>query len=220
MSKDRELGNRVHEYLVSVGVETPCDFTSIKHDETVKEVISKNIASIMTALGLNLADDSLLDTPDRVAKMFVHETFKGLNYDNFPKCTTVENKFSSELVVVNDIEVYSVCEHHLVQIDGKATVAYIPEGKVLGLSKINRIVDFFARRPQVQERLTNQIWHTLSYILGTQHIAVYIGAEHYCVKSRGIKDSSSYTTTNMLGGGFRTDAALRSEFMNIARNCK
>lgn len=219
MSNNPELGKKVHEHLLKVGVETPMT-SKVNTKETQLVQIAANIESIMRTLHLDLKDDSLEDTPKRVAKMFVNELYAGLDYDNFPKCTVIENKMASELVVVKDIEVNSTCEHHLVTIDGRATVAYIPSGKVLGLSKINRIVQFFAHRPQVQERLTNQIWHSMNYILGTDNIAVYIDAVHYCVKARGIRDSNSSTITNYLGGAFMTDPALRAEFMAIARNCK
>lgn len=216
MSNNPELGKKVHEHLLNIGVETPMIPKLIPKDVQLAQITS-NIESIMKTLGLDLTDDSLEDTPKRVAKMFVNEMYAGLDYDNFPKCTVIENKMASELVVVKEIELHSTCEHHLVTIDGKASVAYIPSGKVLGLSKINRIVSFFARRPQVQERLTNQIWHSLNYILGTDNIAVYVDAVHYCVKARGIRDSYSSTVTNKLGGVFMSDPALRSEFMSIAR---
>jgi GTP cyclohydrolase I len=150
--------------------------------------------------------------------MYIDEVYRGLDYANFPKCTVIDNKMASELVCVKEIEVSSTCEHHLVTIDGKATIAYIPSGKVIGLSKINRIVSFFARRPQVQERLTNQVWHALNFILKTDNIAVYIDAVHFCVKARGVRDANSSTITNKLGGEFMKDPSLRAEFMSIARN--
>lgn len=218
MSNNPELGKKVNEHLIKVGVETPMTPKIVPKEVQLSQIAS-NIEAIMRTLHLDLNDDSLEDTPKRVAKMFINEMYAGLDYDNFPKCTVIENKMASELVVVKEIELHSTCEHHLVTIDGKATIAYIPAGKVLGLSKINRIASFFARRPQVQERLTNQIWHTLNYILDTDNIAVYIDAVHYCVKARGIRDSYSSTVTNKLGGVFMTDPALRSEFMAIARKC-
>jgi GTP cyclohydrolase I len=182
------------------------------------EAIETSFKQIMDVLGLNLADDSLTDTPARIAKMYVNEFFSGLDYENFPKCTIIDNKFGSEMVIEKDIKVMSNCEHHFVTIDGVATVAYIPQKQVIGLSKLNRIVDFFARRPQVQERLTNQIWHTLSYILGTQDVAVYIDAIHYCVRSRGVSDSNSRTVTNKLGGAFMKQGPTRAEFMALCRS--
>lgn len=219
MSHDAALGERVKTYLQDMGIETPMKlYSEYSHldDEGKKNEIEVHVKKIMQVLGLDLNDDSLEETPKRVAKMYVNELFSGLNYNNFPKCTVIDNKMASELVVVKNSEVNSICEHHLVVIDGHATVAYIPDGKVIGLSKINRIVQFFSRRPQVQERLTNQIWHSLRYILGTDNIAVYIDAVHYCVKARGIRDSGSSTITNKLGGLFMSSPDLRSEFMSIA----
>jgi len=216
MSNDKELGLKVHEHLLNLGLETPMTSQVHNSNEFKKKVIEGHIRDIMQVLGLDLHDDSLIETPHRVAKMYIDEVYRGLDYNNFPKCTIIQNKMASELVVVKDIEISSNCEHHLVQIDGKATVAYIPDTNVIGLSKIGRVVSFFSRRPQVQERLTNQIWHSLSYILNTKNIAVYIDAVHYCVKARGLRDTNSSTVTNKLGGEFMKDAALRSEFMSIA----
>jgi GTP cyclohydrolase I len=215
---DPQLGLAVHEYLVSKGVETPTiDTSKLDRKEKIDE-IEKHFASIMHILGLDLTDDSLTETPKRVAKMYVNEIFYGLDYEAFPKCTTVDNKMHyDEMVVERNVNVQSNCEHHFVVIDGLATVAYIPNQKVLGLSKINRIVEYFAKRPQIQERLTEQIYHALSFILETDNIAVLIDAQHYCVKSRGIEDTGSSTVTSKLGGGFKQDPALRAEFMSIAR---
>ena len=215
---DPQLGLAVHEYLVSKGVETPTiDTSKLDRKEKIDE-IEKHFASIMHILGLDLTDDSLNETPKRVAKMYVNEIFYGLDYEAFPKCTTVDNKMHyDEMVVERNVNVQSNCEHHFVVIDGLATVAYIPNQKVLGLSKINRIVEYFAKRPQIQERLTEQIYHALSFILETDNIAVLIDAQHYCVKSRGIEDTGSSTVTSKLGGGFKQDPALRAEFMSIAR---
>lgn len=222
MSHDKILGNDVKAHLIRLGMETPmADWSEFAHlDSATKKVkIAEHVSGIMQVLGLDLRDDSLEDTPNRVAKMYIDEVYRGLDYANFPKCTVIENKMASELVCVKEIEVSSTCEHHLVTIDGKATVAYIPSGKVLGLSKINRIVSFFSRRPQVQERLTNQVWHALNFILKTDNIAVYIDAVHFCVKARGVRDANSSTVTNKLGGAFMNDPSLRAEFMSIARNC-
>ena len=171
----------------------------------------------MEVLELDLKNDSLQGTPDRVAKMFIDEMFYGLNYDNFPKCTAVENTMKyDEMVVVDRISMSSACEHHFVVIDGFASVAYIPKNKVIGLSKINRIVDFFAKRPQIQERLTEQIYYALNYILETEDIAVKIKAVHYCVKARGVKDVTSSTTTTKIGGVFKESEA-RNEFLNLIK---
>jgi GTP cyclohydrolase I len=214
---DPELGHKVRDYLISAGVETPLK----EQPYTVKqriELIEKDFTHIMEVLGLDLEDDSLIDTPNRVAKMYVSEIFYGLDPDTFPKVTVVENKFEcDEMVVEKNINVQSNCEHHFVVIDGLATVGYIPNQKVLGLSKINRIVEYFAKRPQVQERLTSQIFHTLSFLLNTENVAVTIDATHYCVKSRGVEDTGSSTVTSKLGGCFKSDPAVRAEFMSLAK---
>lgn len=212
-----ELGRKIHEHLVKMGVETPQVENNLSRTDKI-EIIEAKFRDIMQALGLDLSDDSLEETPKRVAKMYVSEIFWGLDYDAFPKCTTVDNKMHyNEMVVERNIIVMSNCEHHFVQIDGLATVAYVPKKKVLGLSKINRIVEYFAKRPQIQERLTEQVFHALTYILETDDVAVMIDAKHYCVASRGVEDTGSSTVTCKLGGGFKTDAAARAEFLSIAR---
>lgn len=212
---DPDLGAKVHAHLLLMGVETPRRDNGI--DRKLKiTMIEERFSSIMQILGLDLNDDSLRETPNRVAKMYINEIFWGLDYDAFPKCTTVDNKMKyDEMVVERNINVQSNCEHHFVVIDGKATVAYIPRDKVLGLSKINRVVEYFAKRPQIQERLTEQIYYALQYILETDDIAVVIDAQHYCVKSRGVEDVGSSTITSKLGGEFKTDPAVRAEFMNL-----
>lgn len=182
------------------------------------EKIKVHFAEIMKTLGLDLSDDSLRDTPKRIAKMYVNEIFGGLNSDNFPKITVIDNKMQyDQMVCVQDIEVISTCEHHFQPIDGFATVAYIPNKKVIGLSKLNRIVDFFGRRPQVQERLTKQIADCLQYLLDTEDVAVHINAKHYCVITRGIQDTHSTTTTSDLRGAFKTQATTRTEFLKQCR---
>lgn len=211
--KDKILGDQIYEDLTSKRVETPAYFDNFEIDE---EKINRHFKIIMQEIGMDLSDDSLFGTPARVAKMFSHELFYGLNYENFPKCTTVENKMDYDEMICSDkIKVSSVCEHHFVTIDGHAKVAYIPNKEVLGLSKINRVVDFFSRRPQIQERLTEQIYFALKYILKTDNIAVKIVAVHHCVKQRGIMDANSFTTTQKLGGAFKSDPATRSEFINF-----
>jgi GTP cyclohydrolase I len=218
---DPELGQKVHLHLLSVGVETPIDDLQTFDRKEKIEKIESHFKSIMETLGLDLDDDSLMDTPKRVAKMYVNEIFWGLDYEAFPKCTTVDNKMHyNEMVVERNVSVQSNCEHHFVVIDGLATVAYVPKQKVLGLSKINRIVEYFSKRPQIQERLTEQIFHTLQYILETEDVAVMIDAQHYCVKSRGVEDTGSSTVTCRLGGGFKTDPAARAEFLQIANKGK
>jgi GTP cyclohydrolase I len=215
---DPELGLRVHEHLVKMGVETPTTKSLIPDRKDKIAVIEPLFAKIMETLGLDLTDDSLIETPKRVAKMYVNEIFWGLDYDAFPKCTTVDNKMKyNEMVCERNVNVQSNCEHHFVVIDGLATVAYVPKDRVLGLSKINRIVEYFSKRPQIQERLTEQIFHTLQYILDTEDVAVMIDAQHYCVKSRGVEDTGSSTVTSRLGGGFKNDPAARAEFYQIAR---
>jgi len=217
---DPELGQAVHQHLVKMGVETPT-FQHVLDRKDKIELIEKDFKHIMEVLGLDLTDDSLMDTPKRVAKMYVNEIFWGLDYEAFPKCTTVDNKMKyDEMVIERNVNVQSNCEHHFVVIDGVACVAYIPNQKVLGLSKINRIVEYFAKRPQIQERLTEQIYHALSFILETDNVAVVIDAQHYCVKSRGVEDVGSSTVTSKLGGCFKNEPAVRNEFMNIVNNCK
>ena len=214
---DPELGQRVHEHLVKMGVETPTNPNNYDRKEKIDH-IEAHFAHIMRILGLDLSDDSLIDTPKRVAKMYVNEIFWGLDYEAFPKCTAVDNKMKyNEMVCERNINVQSNCEHHFVVIDGLATVAYVPNQKVLGLSKINRIVEYFSKRPQIQERLTEQVFHTLQYILDTEDVAVMIDAQHYCVKSRGVEDTGSSTVTSKLGGGFKSDPAARAEFYQLAR---
>jgi GTP cyclohydrolase I len=180
--------------------------------------IKTHFAEIMKTLGLDLSDDSLADTPKRIAKMYVNEIFGGLDEGNFPRITLIDNKMGyDQMVCVQDIEVISTCEHHFQPIDGFATVAYIPNKKVIGLSKLNRIVEFFARRPQVQERLTKQIADCLQYILETDNVAVHINAKHYCVISRGVQDTHSTTTTSDLRGDFKTLKETRTEFLKQCR---
>lgn len=219
---DPELGRQVHEHLVKCGVETPLtpNTRNIDRKERIG-LIENHFKEIMQLLDLDLTDDSLIETPKRVAKMYVNEIFWGLDYEAFPKCTTVDNKMKyDEMVVERNVNVQSNCEHHFVVIDGVATVAYIPKQKVLGLSKINRIVEYFSKRPQIQERLTEQVYHALQFILETDNVAVVVDAQHYCVKSRGVEDTGSSTVTSKLGGVFKTDPAVRNEFMNIVNTCK
>lgn len=217
---DANLGIQVHEYLVSKGLETPITAAVLEENDDKIATIQKHFTEIMKTLGLDLNDDSLVDTPKRVAKMYVNEIFWGLDYTKFPKCTAIDNKmeYSDSFVLERNINVQSNCEHHFVVIDGFATVAYIPHKKVLGLSKLNRIVEFFAKRPQVQERLTEQIKAAIEFITESQDVAVYIDAAHYCVKSRGIQDTGSRTVTLSVGGVFaEPNSDIRREFLAIAR---
>ncbi len=204
---------RVQQALIQQGLETPMVSNALtrnqKHDR-----IQASMRDIMQTLGLDLTDDSLCDTPSRIARMYVDEIFSGLDYSSFPKITAIENKMGvDEMVKVSDIQLTSTCEHHFITIDGVAKVAYIPKDKVIGLSKINRLVAFFAQRPQVQERLTRQVLVALQTLLDTQDVAVCINAAHYCVKARGVRDTTSMTQTTAMGGQFRENSGLRSTFM-------
>ena len=204
---------RVRIALERYGLETPMKASHLTRDEKYDRVKAA-FADIADALGLDLSDDSLEETPHRIAKMYVDEIFSGLNYDNFPKISVIKNKMHvEEMVKIDDISVISTCEHHFVTIDGKSRVAYIPGDKIIGLSKINRIVRFFSQRPQVQERLTQQVMVSLQTLLETDDVAVLIDAMHYCVKARGVMDAGSRTETTALGGAFKTDPQIRSQFL-------
>ncbi|MDP4600174.1 MAG: GTP cyclohydrolase I FolE [Polaribacter sp.] len=188
------------------GIETPMKPNAFAiSDEEKKKKITSLFAEIMDVMGLDLTDDSLKGTPNRVAKMYIDEIFSGLNPANKPKIALFDNKYQyNQMLVEKNITFYSNCEHHFVPIIGKAHVAYISSGKVIGLSKLNRIVQYYAKRPQVQERLTNQIAEELKTALQTENIAVIIDAKHLCVSSRGIKDDTSATVTSYFGGVFNT----------------
>ncbi|MFS1465912.1 GTP cyclohydrolase I FolE [Vibrio lentus] len=204
---------KVREALLARGLETPMTPSEMNPNQKYNR-IKGLLTEVVSTLGLDLTDDSLAETPHRIAKMYVHEIFSGLDYDNFPKISVIENKMSvDEMVKVSDIDLTSTCEHHFITIDGLAEVAYIPENKILGLSKINRIVRFFAQRPQVQERLTQQILVAIQTLVETENVAVTIKATHYCVKSRGVMDANSETSTTALGGIFKTTPQTRAEFL-------
>ncbi|CAK4073833.1 GTP cyclohydrolase I FolE [Vibrio sp. 16] len=204
---------KVRNALLSRGLETPMTTSEMSSDQKYNR-IKGLLTEVVSTLGLDLTDDSLAETPHRIAKMYVHEIFSGLDYDNFPKISVIDNKMSvDEMVKVSDIDLTSTCEHHFITIDGLAQVAYIPESKILGLSKINRIVRFFAQRPQVQERLTQQILVAIQTLVETENVAVSIKATHYCVKSRGVMDANSETSTTALGGIFKTNPQTRAEFL-------
>ena len=203
----------VREALISRGLENPGIDNGLTSEQK-KAVIASSFAKIMEALGLDLTDDSLMETPQRVARMYVDEVFSGLDYRNFPKVSVFDNKMHfDEMVKVGGITLTSTCEHHFVVMDGVAKVAYMPADKIIGLSKINRIVQFFGRRPQVQERMTQQILVALQTLLRTKNVAVTVTAVHYCVKSRGVRDPASSTTTTALGGYFKTNSLSRHEFL-------
>ena len=207
----------VRNALIEKGLETPMSGIKLSRDEKYTR-IRDAMTQVATALGLDLKDDSLQETPHRIAKMYVDEIFSGLNYESFPKISLIKNKMNTEeMIKVKAVKVISTCEHHFVTIDGLANVAYLPGKKIIGLSKINRIVSFFAQRPQVQERLTQQILVALQTLLDTRDVAVFIDATHYCVKARGIMDASSRTETSALGGLFKSDQSLRDNFLNNQR---
>jgi len=199
---------------IATSVDTPMRKDAFDLSDEVKmEIIEDKFRDIMETMGLDLTDDSLQGTPHRVAKMFIKEIFYGLNPANKPKVSVFENKFKyGEMLVEKNINMNSTCEHHFLPIVGKAHVAYFSNGQVIGLSKINRIVDYFARRPQVQERLTVQIANELKKILNTDDVAVVIDAKHLCVSSRGIQDESSSTVTAEYSGKYK-DVSVREEFL-------
>ena len=200
------------------GLETPMKKDAFKlSDGEKKKKIAILFEEIMDVMGLDLTDDSLKGTPERVAKMYIDEIFSGLNPINKPKVALFDNKYQyNQMLVEKDITFYSNCEHHFVPIIGKAHISYISSGKVIGLSKLNRIVQYYAKRPQVQERLTNQIAEELKGVLGTEDVAVIIDAKHLCVSSRGIKDDTSATVTAFYGGTFNTSAKI-AELQNYLK---
>ena len=215
MIQNEDFQDEVGNNHVATSAETPmrADAFVISDDEKI-ELIKKDVEKILNTLGLDLTDDSLKGTPNRVAKMFVKEIFGGLNPAKKPSSSTFDNKYKyNEMLVEKNIVVYSTCEHHLLPIVGRAHVAYISKGTVVGLSKMNRIVDYFAKRPQVQERLTIQIVQELQKVLGTDDVACVIDAKHLCVNSRGIRDIESSTVTAEFGGKFKDDIT-RKEFLN------
>ncbi|MCB0384254.1 MAG: GTP cyclohydrolase I FolE [Bdellovibrionales bacterium] len=204
------------EEILSQVRPTPLVENEMSQAERVEKIAGK-FAEIMEILGLDLSNDSLRETPQRVARMYVEELFSGLWAENFPKVTVIDNEMGYDQMIVSQrVEIKSTCEHHFQTIDGFATIAYIPKDKVVGLSKINRIARYFSRRPQVQERLTKQIADCLSYVLGTDNVAVHISARHYCMAQRGVEDTNSTTVTCDLRGDFKVKPDTRSEFL---RHC-
>lgn len=202
-------------------IETPIRSDAFEIDDDLKiELIEKNFKEIMEVLGLDLSDDSLKDTPRRVAKMYVKEIFRGLDPKNKPAVTLFDNKYKfNEMLVEKNVQIYSYCEHHFVPIIGKAHVAYFSSGKVVGLSKINRIVQYYSKRPQVQERLTVQIANELKQMLQTEDVAVLIEADHLCVASRGVQDINSSTVTSSYHGKFLNNN-IREEFLRYVYDKK
>ena len=214
--KDLDLIGDNH---VMTSLETPMrEDAFVLSNEEKMDKIQFHFEKIMEALGLDLSDDSLKGTPKRVAKMYIKELFKGLDPANKPSMSTFDNKYQyNRMLVEKNITVYSNCEHHFLPIVGKAHVAYIPNGRVIGLSKINRIVDYFARRPQVQERLAIQVLNELKTALGTEDVAVYVDAEHLCVNSRGVQDQTSSTVTVEYSGKFKEEET-RKEFLTYIQD--
>lgn len=206
--------DEIGENHLFTSIETPLHSDAFKIDDDLKiELIEKNFREIMHVLGLDLNDESLRDTPRRVAKMYVKEVFSGLNPDNKPKATAFTNSFKfKEMLVEKDITIFSYCEHHFVPIFGKAHIAYFPNGHVIGLSKLNRIAQYYAKRPQVQERLNIQIANELKETLGTEDVAVIIDANHMCVASRGVNDVNSSTITSSFSGKFLNEST-KSEML-------
>ena len=213
--KDLENIDHIGDNHIGTSSETPIreDAFILNSDEKI-EIIRDDVLHIMETLGLDLTDDSLKGTPNRVAKMFVNEIFSGLDPKNKPRASTFKNKYKyGEMLVEKNITVYSTCEHHLLPIVGRAHIAYISNGNVVGLSKMNRIVDYYAKRPQVQERMTIQIVRELQSVLNTDDVACVIDAKHLCVNSRGIRDIESSTVTSEFGGQFK-DKEVRKEFLS------
>lgn len=213
---DKDLHDEIGDEHFSSSLETPLrtDAFDLSPEEKI-EKIEADFRNIMETLGLDLTDDSLKGTPKRVAKMFVKEIFGGLLPERKPGMSTFENKYNyNQMLVEKDIVVYSTCEHHFLPIVGRAHVGYISKGKVIGLSKMNRIVEYFAKRPQVQERLTMQVVKAMQEALGTDDVACIIDAKHLCVNSRGIKDIESSTVTAEYGGVFKDNEQLRKEFIS------
>lgn len=217
MKKDNldDALDEMGDAFVSPNTDTPMRKDAFdKNDQEKIKLIQEDVHRIMTTLGLDLTDDSLKGTPKRVAKMFVNEIFSGLHPQEKPKASTFQNKYKyGEMLVEKNITLYSTCEHHLLPIVGKAHVGYISNGTVVGLSKMNRIVDYYAKRPQVQERLTMQIVKELQEVLGTEDVACVIDAKHLCVNSRGIRDVESSTVTSEYGGRFK-DPEARRDFLD------
>lgn len=218
IKNELQISEENHLDHQSANQETPLRADAFDISDADKiDSITQDVERIMNTLGLDLTDDSLKDTPKRVAKMFVSEIFGGLHPDRKPKASTFENKYKyNEMLVEKNISLYSTCEHHLLPIVGKAHIAYISNGTVVGLSKMNRIVDYYAKRPQVQERLTIQIVKELQKVLNTQDVACIIDAKHLCVNSRGIRDVDCSTVTSEFGGAFK-NVNTKREFLDYIK---
>ncbi len=214
MIKFSKEANLAHNVLLEQKLENPIlkEYNDINEKER-ELLIAKYIYKIMILLNLDLTDDSLKNTPVRISKMYTNEIFSGLNYKNFPKITFMDNKIKvNEMIMIKNILLISTCEHHFITIHGQATVAYIPKNKIIGLSKINRIVQFYAKRPQIQERLTKQVSIVLQVLLETNNVAIILEMDHFCVKARGVCDVKSSTITSSLEGLFKSDKKICNEF--------
>ena len=218
MSNNQDFQDEIGDNHIATNAQNPIKKDAfVLSDEQKIASIKQDVQNILNTLGMDLNDDSLQGTPNRVAKMFVKELFSGLNPNKKPSASTFENNYKyGEMLVEKNIILYSTCEHHLLPIIGRAHVAYISSGRVIGLSKMNRIVDYYAKRPQVQERLTMQIVQELQIALGTQDVACVIDAKHLCVNSRGIKDVESSTVTSEFGGKFK-DEKTKREFLDYIK---
>ncbi len=213
--KDECLGKVIHKMLLAKGIENPVFFEKVTTDVAV---VQEKLTEFLELLGMDLRNPSIVDSPKRIAKFFINELFYGLNYQNFPRITTTPNEYSYHNPIFSQgIEFNSTCEHHLVTILGKAYIAYIPKDKVIGLSKINRVVDFFAKRPQVQERATRQIFFALQDILETPDVAVAINAKHHCIVIRGVRNENTDNITVEFGGQFKEQQNLQNNVYNLIK---
>ena len=216
MRTDTLLGERIARHLSALGIESPVHQFGAQNERERRAIITKAFETALHNLGINTSDPRTTETPHRITSMYFQDMFRGLDYSNFPAINLEEANFD-QVITSERLEVNSVCMHHFVPFLGDAYIAYIPKGKIMGLSKFNRIVDFFSRRPQLQELLTAQIHTALQYVLGTDDVAVVLRCQHFCVRLRGIKQRDTWTTTSQLGGRFMTVPALRAEFLQLIR---
>ncbi|QCI16246.1 GTP cyclohydrolase I FolE [Buchnera aphidicola] len=214
MKEISQEASLAYNELLKKNLENPIlkEYNDINEKER-ELLITEYVSKIMILLNLDLMDQSLKDTPIRISKMYINEIFSGLNYKNFPKITFIKNKMRiKEMIIIKNIVLISTCEHHFITMNGHATIAYIPKNKIIGLSKINRIVQFYAKRPQIQERLTKQISIVLEVLLETKNIAIIIKMDHFCVKARGVCDVNSQTITSSVSGLFESDKNIYNKF--------
>lgn len=221
-TRNQTLGNKVRQILMERGLENPVsNRINLWNDEKHLRLLESKLGDFLTELGLGLNDESMRKTPNRVVKFFINELFYGLDYNNFPEMSTTANAFKYHTPLISKgISVNSTCEHHLVSIHGEAIIAYIPGDSIIGLSKLNRIVDFFASRPQVQERLNRQIFVALQTVLETESVAVAINAKHNCIVTRGVQDNDTKNLTFELGGEFLNNTVLSTSFHNLILHMK